>query len=187
MSQITDIVVLILVLGVAGELFRSGKIDEVFKNLQSAIPTTAPAPAPAPAPVPEAAPAPEGGGGEQPAATETAAPASCDCKCMPMDSDPNKFKIETPAKEDCYGHVYPASMAECETALKDVCAKRAGGGSNTPADAGQPVEGGADDKAADSGGGGGGADDKAAEGGDDKKKESNYARTCTDYTPMNWG
>jgi hypothetical protein len=57
----------------------------------------------------------------------------CDCSCMPMDTQKGKFKIETAAGVDCYNHVYPSSMAECETALKGVCAKRGGGGgSSTP-------------------------------------------------------
>lgn len=199
MSALTDIVVIAIVIGVAHELFKSGKIDQIFQQLQAAIPT--PAATPAPTPVPEAAPSPapeaapaEGGGGEA-TPTEgggaTPAPAAaggCDCSCMPMDSDPSRFKIETAAGVDCYNNIYPASMAECETALKEVCAKRGGGGGSTPAatESGGSGDsgGGGDDKAAEGGGdsGGGGGEDSG--GGD---KESNYARSCLDYTPMNWG
>lgn len=64
--------------------------------------------------------------------TTTPAPAACDCTCMPMDSDPNRFKIETAAGEDCYNNVYPDTMEACQQALVGVCAQRGG---TTPAPA----------------------------------------------------
>lgn len=206
MSALTDIVVIAIVIGVAHELFRSGKIDQVFQQLQSAIPTPAAVPEAAPAPAPEAAPAPAegGGGGEEaaPAAESTPAPAGgggggaggepvisgtnatlagCGCSCMNMDSDKTRWKIETASGTDCYNHIYPGSIQECATALKEVCAGSCcgGGGGGEAA----PAAGG------DSGGGGGGDDKAADSGGGDK--ESNYVRKayrgCLDYTPMNWG
>jgi hypothetical protein len=64
---------------------------------------------------------------------------TCDCTCMPMASDKTRFKIETAAGVDCYNHVYPASMAECQTALQGVCAKRGGTSSNPSSDANTPA------------------------------------------------
>jgi len=103
---------------------------------------------------------------DTPAATDTPA---CDCSCMPMDSDPSKFKIETADGVDCYNHVYPPSKAECETALKEVCAKRASGGADLAS---------APDKTAK---GGGGATDKAAKGGGKKAKSAAYAQAYAAY------
>jgi hypothetical protein len=82
-------------------------------------------------------------GGADTASTDSAG-GGCDCTCMPMATQKGKFKIETAAGEDCYNHVYPASMAECETALTEVCAKRGGGASGSPAiyDAGEAAKSG---------------------------------------------
>jgi hypothetical protein len=56
----------------------------------------------------------------------TAQKAPCDCSCMPMDSDPNRWKIETAAGEDCANHEYPDSPEACATLLQSVCTARAG-------------------------------------------------------------
>jgi hypothetical protein len=108
------------------------------------------------------------------APTDTAAPAAggCDCSCMPMDSDPSKFKIETADGTDCYNHVYPPSKAECETALKEVCAKRATGGADLSSAPDKTAKGGGG--AADKGGGG-------AKGGGKKSKSAAYARAYAAY------
>lgn len=185
----TDIVVVVLVIGVVYELVKSGKLEEVFNQLKNAIPAPqqqAPAPVVEPTPVAEgggteatppaeggaesAAPAGGGGGGEPVISGTNATLAGCNCSCMNMDSDKTRWKIETPDKKDCYNHIYPPSIEECAKALKEVCAGSCCGGGGG---------GGATEPAAE-----GGGDDKAAEGGDDKK--SNYVRSCTDYTPMNW-
>jgi hypothetical protein len=136
-------------------------ISDIFSSLNvSATPAPAPAPStPAPStPAPSTTPAPATGGG------------GCDCTCMPMDSDPNRQKIETAAGEDCYNHIYPASVAECETALKEVCAKRGGGTTTASPTYGGPgsVDEGNDSEL----GGAGSKEDKD----NDKKKKGNVAR-----------
>lgn len=206
----TDMVTMLLVLGAGWYAMKTGMLDDLveqLKGLDLGGGGAAPAPVPeaAPAPAPEAAEPPaEGGGEEAPAegggGAEPAAPAGgggggepvisgtnatlagCGCSCMNMDSDKTRWKIETASGTDCYNHVYPGSIEECATALKEVCAGSCcggggGGGGATPA----ATEGGGGDKAAEGGGEEGGGEDS---GGEDKK--SNYSRTCTDYTPMNW-
>jgi len=106
---------------------------------------------------------------DAPADTPATDTPACDCSCMPMDSDPSKFKIETADGVDCYNHVYPPSKDECETALKEVCAKRATGGADLAS---------APDKTAK---GGGGATDKAAADKPAKGKKAKSAAYAQAY------
>ena len=131
-------VLLVMTVGVMGLKFLGtpkfkelmGQLDQLIGQMftVSATPPT-PTPPPAPAPAPPAE-------GITPSATPPAptptppAAAGCDCSCMPMDSDPSRQKIETPSGEDCYNHIYPDTVEECEAALVGVCASR-GGGSTT--------------------------------------------------------
>ena len=191
MSALTDIVVIAIVIGVAHELFKSGKIDQVFQQLQAAIPTPTATPAPESTPAPaqeeyaEPAPAADSGGGtgteSTPAATgggDAAAGAlGCGFTVRPMDSDPNRWRTDdAQGKEVSGGKVYLGSKEEQEKWSREECAKRGGGGT----EAAQPAA----DSGGDSGGSGGGEESGGDSGGGDK--ESNYARSCLDYTPMNW-
>lgn len=215
MSAATDIVVLVLVIGIAYELLKSGKLEEVFAQIKNAFPiapTPTPVPLPTPTPTPEPMPEsepvnsaaakepepeaePEPTATEEPAADEAAptktTPAAateggdlgCGYTVRPMDSDPNRWRTDDKdGKEVSGGKVYLPSKAEQEAWSKKHCLESGGGAA---ADGAEPAA--ADDKAAEDSGGG---DDKAAEdsGGEDedKDKESNYARSCLDYTPMNW-